>query len=59
MHACIHENVRVIMMKMKMKMKNKSHRYDINKLKSKYKVSQCDDGFMYSAKPKQHLKLNP
>ena len=37
MHACIHENVRVIMMKMKMKMKNKSHRYDINKLKSKYK----------------------
>ena len=32
MYVCIHEVMRVIVMKMKMKMKNKSRRYDKNSL---------------------------
>ena len=36
MYAFIHEIVRLIIMKMKMKMKNRSHRYHINRLKSRY-----------------------
>ena len=34
--VCIHEIIRLIVMKMKMKMKNRSHRYDINRLKSRH-----------------------
>ena len=34
--VCIHEFMRLIIMKMKMKMKNKSPRYDINKPKSSF-----------------------
>ena len=55
----------LILMKMTLKMKNKSHRYNINKPRSryghkysKYKMSQYDDDCMYQATPKQHLKLN-
>ena len=36
MCVCIHEIIRVIMMKMRMKMKNRSHRYDINRPKSRH-----------------------
>ena len=46
-YVCIHEIIRLIIMKMKMKMKNRSHRYDTNRLRPrhgqkyrKYKVSQ-------------------
>ena len=34
--VCIHEIIRLIIMKMKMKMKNRSHRNDINRLSSRY-----------------------
>ena len=34
-YICIHELTRLIIMKMKMKMKNRSHRYDINRPKSR------------------------
>ena len=34
--VCIHEIIRLIIMKMKIKMKNRSHRYNINKPKSSY-----------------------
>ena len=54
MYICIQEIIRVITMRMKMKFKNRSHRYDINKPRSrhghkssKYKKSQYDDAFMY------------
>ena len=33
MYVCIHEIMRVIVMKMKMKMKNRSNRYDENRPK--------------------------
>ena len=33
---CIHEIIRLLMMKMKMKMKNRSHRYKINRPKPRY-----------------------
>ena len=53
-YVCIHEIMRLIIMKMNMKMKNRSHRYNINKPRpsheqkySKYQVSQHDDGYMY------------
>ena len=36
MHVYNHEIMRVNMMKMKMKMKNKSHKYDINRPKSRH-----------------------
>ena len=36
MYVCIHEIIRLIIMKMKMKMKNRSHRYNINRLKSRH-----------------------
>ena len=56
-------------MKMKIKMKNRSLRYEISKRSSRHgdkyskykKVLQyddCDDAYMYKAKPKKHLKLN-
>ena len=56
-------------MKMKIKMKNRSHRYEISKRSSRHgdkyskykKVLQyddCDDAYMYKAKPTKHLKLN-
>ena len=34
--ACIHEIIRLIIMTMKMKIKNRSHRYDINRPKTRY-----------------------
>ena len=34
--VCIHEVIRLIIMKMKMKTKNRSHRYDINRPKPRY-----------------------
>ena len=52
--VCIHEIIRLIIMKMKMKMKNKSHRYDINRPRprhgekhSKYQAPQDDDAYRY------------
>ena len=36
MYVCIHEIIRLIIMKMKMKMKNRSYRYDINRLRSRH-----------------------
>ena len=35
-YVCIHEIMRLIIMKMKMKMKNASHRYDINRPRSRH-----------------------
>ena len=35
-HVCIHEIMRIIMMKMKMRMKNRSYRYDINRPRSRH-----------------------
>ena len=34
--VCIHDIIRLIIIKMKMKVKNKSHRYDINGPGSRY-----------------------
>ena len=34
---CIHEIIRLIIIKMKMKMKNRSHRYDINRSRSRHR----------------------
>ena len=34
--VCIHEIIRLIIMKMKMKMKNRSYRYDMNKHRSRH-----------------------
>ena len=34
--VCIHEIMRVIIIKMKLKMKNRSHRFDINRTRSRY-----------------------
>ena len=50
---------------MKMKMKNRTHKYNINKPRSRHghkyikyeKMSQHDDTYMYSVRPKQHSKL--
>ena len=40
---CIHEIIRLILMKKKAIMKNRSHRYDINRLRSRHgrKCSKC------------------
>ena len=55
----------IVVTKIKVKMKNRSHRYNIDRLgpkkghkRTKYKVCQYDDPYMYKAKRKQHLKLN-
>ena len=34
--VCIHKIIRLIIMKIKMKMKNRSHRYDINRPRSRH-----------------------
>ena len=34
--VCIHKIIRLIIMKMKMKLKNRSHRYDINRPRSRH-----------------------
>ena len=34
--SCIHEIIQLIIMKMKMKKKNRSHRYDINRPRSRH-----------------------
>ena len=51
---CIHEIIRLIIMKMKMKMKTRSHRYGIHRPRSRhgheysiYKVSQYDHAYMH------------
>ena len=51
--VCIHEIMRLIIIKMKMKMKNRSHRYDINRPRPRHghkysnkEVSQQDDAYM-------------
>ena len=53
-YACIHETMRLIIMKMKIKINNRSHRYDISRPRSwqghsysKFKVSQYGDSDMY------------
>ena len=40
--VCIHETMRLIIMKMKSKVKNRSHRYDINRPRARpeYKCSE-------------------
>ena len=53
--VCIHEIMRLIIMKMTMKTKNRSHRYDINR--PIYNVSHYDNAYIYQATTKQHLKL--
>ena len=46
--VCIHEILRLIIMKMKMKMKNGSHRYDINRHGHKYsEYKKYDDAYKY------------
>ena len=35
-HVCVHEIIKSIIMKMKIKMKNTSHRYNINRLRSRH-----------------------
>ena len=47
--VCIHEIIRLIIMKMKIKMKNRSHRYNINRPKSKH-------GYKYS-EHKKYLRM--
>ena len=49
MYVCIHENIRLIIIKMKMKMKKKTNRYDINRLRSRH-------GHKYS-KYKKYLSM--
>ena len=51
-------------MKIVLEMKTRSHRYHINRPRPKhghkytnYNMSQYNDGYMYEATPKQHLKL--
>ena len=59
--VCIHEIIRLIIMKIKIKVKNRSLRYDVNRSKprySKYKKCQYDAAYMYLATPKQHLMIN-
>ena len=48
--VCFHEHIRLIIMKMEMKMKNRSHRYDINRPRSKH-------GHWYSKWKKRHSKM--
>ena len=36
MYVCIHEIIRVVIMKMKMEIKNRSHRYDKNRPKYRH-----------------------
>ena len=52
--VCIHEIIRLIIMKMKMKLKDRSHWYVINRPRprtepkyNKNQVSQYDDVYMY------------
>ena len=49
--GCIHEVIGLIIMKMKMKMKNRSHRFDMNKPRSKHRHKianiKYDDAYMY------------
>ena len=57
--VCIHEIIRLIIMKMKMKMKNRSHRYDINRPRSRHghkcsKYKKCLNMMMLLG-IKQHL----
>ena len=48
----------IVLMKIKIKTKNRSHRYDINRPRSKHEhKSHYDDAYMYQAAPKLHLKL--
>ena len=50
--VCIHEIIRLIIMKMKMKMENRSHIYDMNRPKPRYsKYRKC-------LNMSQRLKLN-
>ena len=49
MYVCIHEIIRLIIMKLKMKMKNRSHRYDIKRLRPRH-------GHKYS-KYKKYLSM--
>ena len=53
-YVCIHETMRLIIMKIKIKMKNRSHRYDISRPRfregqnySKCKVSQYGEAYVY------------
>ena len=57
--VCIHEIIRLIIMKRKMKMTNRSHRYNINRPRSRYghKYSKCKKclSMMIVICIKQHL----
>ena len=46
--SLIHEIIRLIIMNMKMKMTKRSHRYDINRPRSRYghKYSKCEKCFI-------------
>ena len=61
----IHEIIRLIVRKMKMKKKTRSHRYDIDRPRSRhghkystYKTCLSLIMLMYQVTPKQHLTLN-
>ena len=54
MCVCIHQIIRVIMMKIRMKMKNRSHRYDINRPKYTNKYTKYLSMTMLTCS-KQHL----
>ena len=64
--VCFHEIIRLIIMKMEMKMKNRSHRYDINRPRSRHehKCSKCKKCLSMvmliciKQHPKVHFKLN-
>ena len=57
-NVLVHEIILLIIVKMKIKTKNRSHRYDINRPRSKHEhKSHYDDAYMYQAAPKLHLKL--
>ena len=63
---CIHEIIGLIIMKMKMIVKNRSHRYGINRSRSRHehkysKYKKCLSMIMLigiKPTPKQHLKLS-
>ena len=71
MCVCFHEIMRLIIMKTEMKMKNRSHRYDINRPKSRHghkysKYKKClnmmklirSKQHRIHEKVKQHLRLS-
>ena len=55
----VHEIIVLIIVKMKIKTKNRSHRYDINRPRSKHEhKSHYDDAYMYQAETNFMIKVS-